>query len=228
MSRVLRRSLSIAGLALALAGAGPAQAGRPLVTDDATVTPAGECQLESWYQDDPHGDVFNLFPACNLFGDTELTAGWAHGGGNAYSLQAKQVYRELKPDSWGWGLAAGVVRELPARGEDGYDWYAYVPLSLSLDDDRWQLHLNLGAGRHEIDDRLRANWGLGAVYAPSPRWSFFGEGYGSNETANVQGGGSLTLLADRAQLDVTLGRVLHGAGEGNYAGIGIDLYGFAF
>jgi hypothetical protein len=230
MSRKARQRRATAGLALALLGAraGPACAGRPLLTDDATVTPPGECQLESWYQDDRQGHAFNLFPACNLFGNVELTAGWAHGGGNTYSLQAKHAFRELQADDWGWGLAAGLVRALPASAEAGDDWYAYVPLSLSLDDDRWQLHLNIGGIRHSLDGRLRISWGIGAVYAPSPRWSLFGEGYGSDELATAQGGVSLTLLADRAQLDVTLGRVLNGAHEGTFASVGVDLYGFSF
>jgi hypothetical protein len=64
-------------MAIALAWALPAHAGRPLVTDDAGIVEARACHVESWLQDESGSRAFWALPACNPAGNLELTLGGA-------------------------------------------------------------------------------------------------------------------------------------------------------
>ncbi len=53
----------------------PAKAARPFVTDDARLTTAGSCQLESWTRFYADSTEVWALPACNPTGNLELTLG---------------------------------------------------------------------------------------------------------------------------------------------------------
>ena len=52
-----------------------ANAARPMVTDDARLTKAGSCQVESWAKAYSGGNEFWALPACNPYGNFEMTLG---------------------------------------------------------------------------------------------------------------------------------------------------------
>lgn len=95
---------------------GKAWAARPFVTDDARLTTAGSCQLESWIRNYSASHEVWALPACNPLGNFEVTLG---GGVSRnleqrsttdYILQAKTLLRPLSTNDWGIGMAAGMVR----------------------------------------------------------------------------------------------------------------------
>jgi hypothetical protein len=190
-----------------------AQAARPLVTDDARLTDAGACQLETWVRKpDGRGEAWAL-PACNPGGNLE----WTVGGGRLLGgqttdlvLQAKTLFRRLEPDGWAWGLAAGNVRhpELDAGHNAIGDVYAYLPATVSLAGDRVLIHTNLGWLRSGEGRRHRATWGLGSEAAISGRAALVMETYGQQRQGRpwLQLGVRYWWVPERVQIDTTWGQ----------------------
>lgn len=90
-------------------------AARPFMTDDARLTTAGSCQLESWTRVYKNSQEQWALPACNPTGNFEITAGGGRSkktgepGINDFVLQGKTLFRELNTNGYGWGLAVGQV-----------------------------------------------------------------------------------------------------------------------
>ena len=106
------KGLLAAGWLLAMGLLAPsAWAGRPLVTDDATIVDPRSCQLEAWFQRAQDGAIERwALPACNVGGKLELTLGGARLSdnrrtANAGLIQAKTVLRPLEPGGWGLALS---------------------------------------------------------------------------------------------------------------------------
>ncbi len=86
-----------------------AQAARPFVTDDARLTTAGSCQLESWIRICPESRESWAQPACNPGGKASYAGERATRDDVA---QLKTLFRELSTNSWGIGLALGAIRHV--------------------------------------------------------------------------------------------------------------------
>ena len=205
-----------------------AWAGRPFFTDDASLTESHTCQLETWAQFSKSSREWRALPACNPFGNFELTAGLAElradgaSRTQSYVLQGKTLMRPLETDSWGVGLAFGIVRADHDRGDNDY---AYVPLSVSLGGDTLIVHVNLGWRRDRTDDANRTIWGVGAEYALAGRIAAFGEIFGDDVTnPTVHVGFSFGLIPDRLNLDVTYGRNAESESDSNFYSVGINIY----
>ena len=114
-ARILKRS-GRAAFSLVFAMCGSAWAGRPLNTDDASILPEGGCQLETWLRRARDLHEIVVQPACNPWGGVEWGAILASArpvDGSAQSslgLQAKTVFKEVQPGSWGAGLTIGATR----------------------------------------------------------------------------------------------------------------------
>src|SRR3954463_5090656 len=190
-----------------LAGALPAHAARPMITDDARLVEAKACQVESWARRNRDSTEFWALPACNPTGNLELTA----GGGRTneagsirttdQQLQAKTLFKPLEPDGWGVGLAVGTVGHPGARR----DSYAYVPGSLSLLRDRIVLHANAGALRAGDERRTHPTWGLATEVQLDLRNTFVAEAFSQGTGAFHQFGWRHWLVANRLQVDATYG-----------------------
>lgn len=127
-------------------------AARPFVTDDARLTTGGSCQLESWLLIYPDGQEIWALPACNPTGNLEFTIGGGlakYAGESAtsdYVFQAKTLIRPLETNNWGLGLSVGTILHPeinPGLNQLG-NTYAYIPLSVSLSDDKVIIHTNIG------------------------------------------------------------------------------------
>lgn len=203
----------------------PAKAARPFVTDDARLTAAGSCQVESWTRFyDESTEVWAL-PACNPTGNLELTV----GGGQAryqdtslstsedYVFQAKTLFRALETNGWGWGAAIGTVRHPeinPGPNQHG-NTYLYFPLSLSFADDRVVMHLNTGWLHDKSLSRERLTWGIGSEINATRRLTLVAESFGDNRANPYwQTGVRYAIIPNLFQVDATVGQQT-GTSEGN-------------
>jgi hypothetical protein len=194
----------------------PVLAGRPLVTDDAGLTEAKACQVESWTQRTDAVHEYWVLPACNPIGNFEIIAGGTRlrrDDGNwqsSYLLQGKTLLKHLAPNSYGIGLAfgglipdrqkstggqeisSGLMADASASEEVSDNLYAYVPVSLSLRNDAIVAHFNLGWNWERANNAHCITWGMAAVTDPTARWSIFAELYGDNRTNPYAHTGSAT------------------------------------
>ena len=225
----------------------PVLAGRPLVTDDAGLTEAKACQLEAWIQRTDAVHELWVLPACNLFGNFEIAAGGTRfrmddgDWQSAYLLQGKTLLKHLAPNSYGIGLAfgglianrstkgpeisSGLLADASASETASDNFYAYVPVSLSLHKGAVVAHFNLGWNWERGSNAHSITWGMAAVTDPTARWSMFAELYGDDRTnPYVHTGASYELIANRVQLDITFGRQLADAPDTAFYSLGLNLY----
>lgn len=208
-----------------------AWAARPFVTDDARLTTAGSCQVESWVRAYPDSIETWALPACNPTGNLEITLGGGQarleGGLNThdYVLQFKTLFRPLATNDWGWGLAVGTVQHPdihPGPNQLGNS-YAYLPLSLSLRDDRVVLHANLGWLRDHASQRENMTWGLGGEFYPgSARLAWIAETFGDDRSKPWwQTGVRWSLIPNLLQIDATVGQQAGGARDSRWLSFGL-------
>lgn len=226
---VIRRLLLAAPLCLAPA----AHAARPMVTDDARMTEARSCQLETWLHAH-HGErELWALPACNPTGDFEITAGGAFARadgemlGGAAVLQAKTLFRPLSTNDYGVGLAVGYATQ-PGQRDSGSPYF-YVPASLSLADDRVVLHLNLGTLHERETRKNRLTWGLGSEIQATGRLYAIAETYGQDRGSPfVQIGLRYWIVPERVQVDTTWGSRAGHLHDEQWLSIGLRLLGPAW
>jgi hypothetical protein len=209
-------------MALCLFCALPAWAARPFVTDDARLTTAGSCQVESWMRSYEHSREVWALPACNPGGNLEFTVGGGRASQDAgpstndYVLQLKTLFQTLGDEGWAWGLALGRVLHPeiePGPNQIG-NQYVYVPVTMALARDRAFLHLNVGWLRDRASRQNRATWGLGAEYYVQPRLALIAESYGDDEAKPYwQTGLRYSIVPELLQVDTTVG-AQHDGGRG--------------
>lgn len=211
---------------------GQAWAARPFVTDDARLTTAGSCQLESWLRVYPDSRELWALPACNPGGNLEFT----FGGGDAkndgqqstsdYLFQLKTLFRPLQSNDWGWGVAVGSVRHpeiKPGPNQLGNS-YVYLPLSLSFNDDQLIVHGNLGWLRDRASQQDSVTWGVGAEYQVSAHLLAIAETFGDSRNRPYwHVGGRFSLVPNLVQLDATVGQQFSGPASGRWLSFGLRL-----
>ncbi len=209
-----------------------AHAARPMMTDDARVTDAKACQLETWVMRYPGRTETWALPACNFTGNLELTLGGAmareagHVRTTDVVAQGKTLFRTMEPNGWGLGLAAGTAGHPQAEARD---WYAYVPASFSFNNDALVLHTNLGWQREGETRRDRLTWGLGSETRLAERTWLIAEVFGQNQGKPFhQLGLRHWLVPDRVQIDATYGNRNGSAGEERWFSIGLRLLSLPF
>lgn len=220
-----------ASLALLFLLASPAaQAARPFVTDDARLTTAQSCQLESWIRSYSNSTEIWALPACNFGGNLEITAGGGRArfddapSTNDYVFQAKTLFKPLETNSYGIGLAFGKVLHPEVNPGPNLlgNTYAYVPVTVSFLEDRALIHTNLGWLRDRATQRDNLTWGVGGEYALNNRFSAMAESFGDNrEKPYWQAGLRAFLIPDRVQIDGTVGRQWNGQKESRWFSIGL-------
>ena len=213
-----------------------AMAARPFVTDDARLTTEESCQLESWTRIYPDRHELWTLPACNPSGNLEFTMGAGYqrdtqgpsAGTESYDyvFQLKTLFRPLKTNDWGFGLAAGTVRHpsiSPGPNALG-NRYAYLPLSISFNDDKLIVHTNLGWMKDKASARSNTTWGVGGEFMLTPRVIAIAETYGDDRRAVYQHlGGRFWVVPERVQIDATMGRQLNAPAAGRWFSLGLRL-----
>jgi hypothetical protein len=207
-----------------------ALAARPFVTDDARLTTGGSCQVESWMRIYPDSNELWALPACNPTGNLEFT----FGGGRSkpqgeqatsdYVFQAKTLLRPLETNGWGMGLAVGTIHhpEINPGPNMLGNTYAYIPLSISLNDDEIILHANLGWLKDKSSGLHSASWGVGGEFKMHAKLLGIAETYGDNRGMSYgQIGIRYSVIPDLFQLDATVGQQLSGEGNSHWISFGI-------
>lgn len=207
----LPRAVFLFAAAWAVLGASVAQAGRPLATDDAGIVDVGACQLELWGEFARDSRSLWINPGCNPFGQTEFSLGGARvhpdDGARFHVLsgQVKHALREMTAIQTGFAVALGGER---VRTERAHAVQVNGIASVPLVGQSRVVHLNLGA-RHEREPgqaRTRAIWGAALDVAATETVRVALESFGaSGERANWQLGVRHALVADRVQLDASVG-----------------------
>lgn len=214
-----------------------AHAARPMITDDARTVDAKACQVESWSRKNRDGHEVWALPACNFTGNLELTIGG--GLGKVYGepqtsdvvLQGKTLIKPLETNSYGVGLVVGTVRHPAIHTHRNLlgDVYAYVPVSISMLNDRFVLHINAGMLRGQEERRNRGTWGLGSETQLNPATYLIAETFGQSNGKNyAQLGLRYWVVPDRVQLDTTVGERLHSGPSERWFSIGLRFLTPAF
>lgn len=182
-----------------------AHAGASLLIDDAAITPAGHCQMESWVRSYSPGHELTAVPACNVAG-TEFGLGISHYtrpvSSNIWSIGIKHLFREFDAEHWGVGLSVGATQDdLPTRSTS---WSANMPVSLTLDaESRVVLHANLGwAKSHSAPET--ATGGIGLDIPMTHAWTVIAEIYGDHHGTAGQLG-LRRIVTERMSLDMLIG-----------------------
>ncbi|MDP4535797.1 hypothetical protein Q3O60_06335 [Alkalimonas collagenimarina] len=198
------------------------QAGRPMLTDDATL--ADQCQLESWWQSERSGNSLWLAPACQLAGVEWgfAVARTASGEPQQYQVAAKTELKSLSANSF--GITAQLAYEFAAGQHQYGDMHLNLALTQSWQDDAWLLHLN--AGRMQRNQQSN-DWTAGIALQrelAANQWLFV-------ELHREQAGRPLyqlgylqEVLPGRLQLDASYGNRLHRQGREDFVSAGAVLY----
>jgi hypothetical protein len=207
-------------------------AARPFVTDDARLTTAGSCQIESWTRVYRTSTEVWALPACNPTGNFEVTLGQGRAFYDAvgsepaddYIFQAKTLIRPLETNGYGFGLAAGTVRHpavSPGPNLFGNS-YIYLPYSTSFANDQLVVHINGGWLKERTTEKNLATWGVGTEWNVSERVTWLVEAFGeSNPNTYWQAGGRFSLIPHLLQVDTTLGRAASGSGDHRWISFGL-------
>jgi hypothetical protein len=156
---------------LAVASSG-AQAGRPLVTEDAGVLEQGDCEWESVAEreatsGEPRATSWSTQVGCGIGFDTQLAAAYGHGqaGGetdhNLY-FGGKTGLIDGGEDGASLTLAYGaaLLRQAPMNIRFRFDSaFANLVLTAPLAED-WTGHANLGAAYYRDGHVTRATWAV--------------------------------------------------------------------
>jgi hypothetical protein len=205
-------------------------AARPFMTDDARLTTAESCQLESWTRNYKNSHEQWALPACNPTGNFEITAGRGQTknrgepGTNDYVLQGKSLFRELTTNGYGWGLAVGHINHPSgAAGPNSLgNTYAYIPLSISTLNDKVIYHTNIGWLRDKATHEQRMTYGFGAEIQTSSRMMFIAETFGDHKTKPYwQTGARYSVIPNLLQIDTTIGQQYNGTTNNRWISFGL-------
>ena len=197
-----------------------------MITDDARLTDAQACQIETWLHLHGQQKEWWALPACNPGGNFELTV----GGALAYSqgamqsgaqvIQGKTLFKALDTNGWGIGLAAGYSTQ-PGNAHSGAPYF-YVPTSFSFADDRVVIHTNLGYTRERENHQTRLTWGVGSETQLGGRSWLIAETFGQNQgRPSYQVGLRHWIVPDRLQVDATVGDRFGGDDRERWFSIGL-------
>ncbi len=238
-SAARRISLATALMTLALTAAtalwqAPAQAARPMVTDDAGIADRGTCELETWIERPRDSTEFWFLPACGVTDNLEVTLGgtWLReDGSNEFGeveLSAKYILHDAGPDAWAYGVVAGVIHDsLAERTKEGF--FAYIPASRSFGDEAVTLHANLGWVRESDTRTDRATWAVAAEVPVTDDTRWFVEAFSEDSGRPFfHTGVAHWLIPDRVQVDFTYGDRMQGGTEDRFFSVGLVLVSNAF
>lgn len=211
--------------------AGGAQAGRPLSTDDVSVIPQDECQVESWYQSATGAREAHLAPGCGFAHDIEVDVESIHlspviDDRDAFMVQLKTVFPAL--DAQGWSFAAKLnAGAVNAVGSTRWrsDVYSATGIASHHFGDDIDLHLNLGTERRQRERFSATMYAAALVWNAAPQALLFAEVLGDDKTGATQTvGARWWLQPERIGLDLTVGRQA-GVPDSRFVTVGVCFYG---
>lgn len=226
--RLARRLASFIALGLYIAA--PAHAGRPLVTEDAGVIEAGQCEIETWAarqraQGAGKTDGGTFAPACGLDLPWATQIGAAFSGerdpeGRRYAigLGGKTALKPLTEEEWGFTVAWSLGRaHASGAGWRADDSSLLAVLSVPLQPDLL-LHANLGWVRSPGAARRDSAFWAGAIERTGlGEFDLMAEVFGTNgESAWLNAGVRYWLIRERLSLNASAGTKPAGGREALY------------
>ncbi len=205
----------------------------PLATDDASTLAPGMCQLETEQRRFRHRVESDIFSACNLFFDAEISLGYQRAAANATPradsivYQFKKVVGPVSADEWAFGIAAATVRAVneKSRGHSGTRQNSVNALA-SRQFGATALHLNIGnVSNHEAAPGSRKNrlaWNIATEHDASARWTLVGEVFGQRGLpATGQVGLRWWAVPKYLQLTTSLGAQRGEGRDGRWLSFGV-------
>jgi hypothetical protein len=208
----------ILGLPAACAlAAAPALASGPYATDDATITPAGERQVETWFSFAGPGNFFAFIPAFTprALPFLELSVGLDRGllddareTGVTLQGKARLTPETSEPGNLGFALSGGAR----FAGPDGDTEAFVVGIATFAAGQSTLLHANLGWSRFVTAREDGLSWAVRVEQSLVPdRLVFHAEIFGAGaDRPGAQLGLRPTLGKGDIDLEVVLGRNLFG------------------
>ncbi|MCX5468667.1 hypothetical protein [Acinetobacter nematophilus] len=179
-----------------------------LNTDDASITAAHRCQLESAYSHSTAGTwSYQVAPACNFAENLELSVGYhaskdidnVHG----FSAQAKTV---LKPMGHFWGIASSLMLSQDDQSQhfSDLDWFLNLPMSFNLSP-HLAVDTNLGY-QYAHDHSHLIRWGIATHYSLNDRWVLNAETYNQDrDSPFFQTAAHYSLIPNILTFEATFG-----------------------
>lgn len=203
-----------AGVVVLLSTLSNVHAGRPLETDDASVTSHRTCQLDFWTETALETRQDNFNGGCNFFGREEISLSLGDVNGNRadQSLAGvgyKYILQGFSDTEPGFALAAGREwGELKAGNESSKETLFNAISSVPLGSESLLLHLNLGYLQYS-DQALEDDSVFTAAaldYSYNERVGFSVETYsGVQDSLSWRIGARYTLVPDFLQVDASYG-----------------------
>jgi len=220
--------------ALLLTATGAAWSARPLATEDNGTNPPGQCQVESWVDNDHDGRHGHFAPACGLMPGLELALDFIGGQPSSAVPVSRSAALRWAPDwmSWqGWqfGLKGGIAQEKATDTGHWVDTGPNVTLVASRAlDANWTVFVNMGHYHSQPDVPAATVAALAVTWTPSARWLVFAELLGQHQApAAQQVGVRWWLWPDKLGLDFTAGRA-NTTPDSRSWGVGLGWYGLSF
>lgn len=201
----------------ALATAPAVANGGHFLVDDADITPAGECMVETWVQrasagaqdrvDQPSSShVWAAQPICTTQNGWEITVPFEYSTSDsepaAYGLELKTM---VSHNLYGGALALsfGVMRD--HQDSDFEGGFINIPYSRPVNDSV-MLHVNVGTEYDNFESEWNPTWGLATTITVNERLDLIAETAGVGSDSPAAGLGLRTVLSDRIELDASFGR----------------------
>lgn len=221
----------LAPLLLGAAVAQPAQAARPMATDDTGTSPAGECLIEAWSAREDQLRTLTATPACGLTDQLELDAGIGRTNGAGVGVDALWLGLKWVPEAARWAtplgeLQLGVIGGVDWARDSGSGWRgdgaALAGLASLQLTPQWALYLNAIGTRERQPSRWSSGTRAALGWQPDERWILFVETLHSHQTRPVRNAGArLWLLPEVLGLDLVFTR----AGGDHAVSLGFGWYG---
>ncbi|HZO14671.1 MAG TPA: transporter [Polyangiaceae bacterium] len=208
--------------------AGDAFAGRPFITDDASVVGRGVLQLEAWLRLEEGMIQQWTVAAVGPLGPLEISAGIAAAlaSTDGWEPRVAGAIGQLKalvlePRPAGIPGIAGVIAVFPPAGSGSFateSWHAasYAALTaLPFANERWAIHANLGVAL-ATNESLQAGpyWALGTSVEIVEGLDVMGEVFSAEPAEDARIGatqvGLIVAFNEHVQLDGTFGGVVWG------------------
>lgn len=189
-------------------------AGRPIETDDASVSDYRTCQVDLWTETAKQVRQDNFNAGCNFFENGEFSLGVADVSGNRedrsqYSLGYKHILKHFTGTATGYGLAVSTDRgEFQAIGNSSNESLVTAVSTVPLDGKHLLLHLNLGYLRYidQLVDDSSFFTAAALDYSLNDRLGVSVETFsGVEDSLSWRLGARYALIPDFFQIDASYG-----------------------
>lgn len=192
-------------------------AGGHFLVDDADITPAGDCQLESWFQrassgthdrvDQPsaeHAWVAQSMCSTRNFWEVATPVEYNTSDNElaAYGLEVKTMM-PIQLLEGNLAFSAGIMRDHQESEFEG--GFINIPYSRALNE-RFKMHFNLGTEYNQADSEWSPTWGAATAFRLHDRIDLISEAAGVGSDSPSAALGLRSQLSSAVEFDASFGR----------------------